>query len=111
MIGLRLVLMIEKNRDWFDCSHIGNTVKLNKCELMSKRRVLVEVLVEYDSIHIALKYKHSKSLRVPLESSLVVLAVCLPGDVATLSAGDPLASFTNNICVMPKRSLSKDAKS
>ena len=98
MIGLRVVLMIEKNRDWFDCSHIGNTVKFNKCEFMSKRRVLVEVLVEYDSIHIPLKDKNSKSMRVPLESSLVVLAVCLPGDVATLSAGDPLASFRIHMC-------------
>lgn len=98
MIGLRLVLMIEKNRDWFDCSHIGNTVKFNKCELMSKRRVSEQNTRKYHSIHIPLKDKHSKSMGVPFKSSLVDLAVCLPGDVATLSVGDPLASFRRHMC-------------
>lgn len=44
MIGLRLVLMIEDDREWFDCSYIGNNLRFNKCELVSKRGVvLVEV--------------------------------------------------------------------
>ena len=39
MIGLRLVFMNKNIRDQFYCSYIGNIVKFNNCELISKRDV------------------------------------------------------------------------